>query len=92
MALHFESDKRQAELNLRAHRVSFREATIVFADALSNTIPIIRRRKRALSTSVFHTSLGGLLVVSYTERGDRIRLIRARFTTGNEQRQYEGAN
>ena len=91
MALPFEWDKRKAELNLRAHGVSFREATTMFADPLSITIPIIRRRKRALSTLVFHTRMLAR-VVSYTERGDGIRLITARLATGNERRQYDEAN
>ncbi len=30
-----------------------------------------------------------LIVVSYTERGDKIRLISARKATKNERRQYE---
>ena len=34
---------------------------------------------------------GRLLVVSYTERADRIRLISARLATRNERRQYEEA-
>jgi len=38
MALRFEWNERKAELNLRAHGVSFREATTVFADPLSITI------------------------------------------------------
>ena len=38
MALRFEWDKRKAESNLRAHGVSFREATTVFADPLAITI------------------------------------------------------
>ena len=38
MALRFEWDKRKADSNLRAHGVSFHEATTVFADPLSITI------------------------------------------------------
>jgi len=38
MALSFEWDKRKAESNLRAHGVSFGEATTVFADPLSIAI------------------------------------------------------
>jgi uncharacterized DUF497 family protein len=32
---------------------------------------------------------GRLLVVAYTERGDRIRIINAREATSQERRQYE---
>jgi hypothetical protein len=38
MALSFEWDERKAEANLKAHGVSFHEATTVFADPLSITI------------------------------------------------------
>lgn len=93
MALRFEWDKRKADSNLRAHGVSFREATTVFADPLSITISDpdhSRAEMRFVDIGLSHR--GRLLVVSYTERGDRIRLISARFATRNERRQYEEAD
>ena len=38
MALSFEWDEGKAESNLKAHGVSFREATTVFADPLSTSV------------------------------------------------------
>ena len=35
---------------------------------------------------------GRLLVVAFTERDDRIRIISARLATRNERRQYEEGN
>lgn len=92
MALRFEWDQRKAESNLRAHGVSFREGTTVFADPLSITISDpdhSTTEMRFVDIGLSH--LGRLLVVSYTERGDRIRLITARHATRNERRQYEEA-
>ena len=90
MALRFEWDKRKAEANLKAHGVSFHEATTVFADPLSITITdpdhsSVETRFLDLGLSY----LGRLLVVSYTERGNKIRLISARPATRNEREQYE---
>ena len=78
MALRFEWDKRKAEWNLRVHGVSFREATTVFADLLSITISdpdhsSVEMRFLDIGPSCF----GRLLVVSYTERANKIRLISA---------------
>ena len=90
MALRFEWDNRKADSNLRAHGVSFREATTVFADPLSITISDpdhSMAEMRFVDIGLSHR--GRLLVVSYTERGDRIRLISARNANRDEQRQYE---
>ena len=92
MALRFEWDKRKAAWNLRVHGVSFREATTVFADPLSITVSDpdhSTTEMRFVDIGLSH--LGRLLVVSYTERGDRIRLITARCAARNERRQYEEA-
>jgi uncharacterized protein len=39
MGLRFEWDQRKADSNFKKHKTSFQEATSVFADALSITIP-----------------------------------------------------
>jgi uncharacterized protein len=93
MALRFEWDNRKAESNLRAHGVSFREATPVFGDPLSITISDPDHspaEMRFIDIGLSH--LARLLVVSYTERGNRIRVISARLATRNERRQYEEAD
>jgi len=89
MALRFEWDHRKAKSNLRAHGVAFDEATSVFSDSLAITIydpDHSAAELRFVDVGLSHR--GRLLVVSYTERGDRIRLISARPATRNEQRQY----
>ncbi len=72
------------------HGVSFREATSVFRDPLSITISDPDHsdsEARFVDLGVSHR--GRVLVVSYTERGDNIRIISARRATRQEQRQYE---
>ena len=93
MALQFEWDKRKAHLNLRRHGVSFNEATTVFRDMLSLTVPDpdhSESEKRFIDIGMSH--LKRLVVVSYTERGDRIRIISARLPSQPERRQYEEAS
>ena len=93
MALRFEWDQRKAASNLRAHGVSFGEATTVFSDPLSVTISDPDHSAAEVRfVDVGLSQLGRLLVISYTERGDRIRLISARLASQNERRKYEEAD
>ena len=93
MALEFEWDPRKAELNLKEHGVSFDEATTVFRDTLSLTIADPDHsdtEDRFVDIGMSHR--GQLLVVSYTERKDRIRIISARPPTRAERKSYEETN
>ena len=70
--------------------MAFREATTVFAEPLSITISDpdhSMTEMRFIDIGLSHR--GRLLVVSYTERGTRIRVISA---TRDERRQYEEAD
>ena len=90
MALEFEWDSAKAELNLKDHGVSFDEATTVFRDSLSVTIADPDHsdsEDRFIDIGMSHR--GQLLVVSYTERKDRIRIISARTPTRAERKSYE---
>ena len=93
MALEFEWDPRKAELNLKEHGVSFDDATTVFRDTLSITIADPGHsgsEDRFVDIGMSHR--GQLLVVSYTERKDRIRIISARTPTRAERKTYEETN
>lgn len=93
MPLCFEWDDRKANSNLRTHGVSFREAATVFADPLSITIPDPDHSATELRfIDIGNSYAGRILVVSYTERGDNIRLISARPATRKERSQYEEAD
>jgi uncharacterized DUF497 family protein len=90
MALQFEWNDKKARLNKRKHKLTFEEASTIFGDSLSVTIPdtvhsIGEDRFITIGTSINNR----LLVVVHTDRGDIIRIISARKATQNEKRQYE---
>ncbi len=90
MGLRFEWDRRKADLNLKKHGISFQEAASIFADNLSITIPDpdhSASEARFLDLGLSHRNR--LLVVSYTERGEIIRIISARRASRSERKGYE---
>lgn len=90
MGIAFEWDPDKAERNLKKHGVSFQEATTVFADPLSVTIPDPDHSQDEERMLLLGMSIAGtLLVVGHTERGERVRLISARLATRRERRDYE---
>lgn len=93
MALEFEWDPVKAKLNLKEHGVSFDEATTIFRDTLSITISDPDHsdsEDRFVDIGMSHRMQ--LLVVSYTERKDKIRIISARRATRAERKNYEETN
>lgn len=90
MALSFEWDPAKADINLKKHSVDFSEAATVFADFLSITFSDpdhSEDEERYITMGV--SSRGRLLVVAYTERDKRFRIISAREMTRSERRYYE---
>ena len=86
----FEWDPDKARDNEQKHGVSFLEASEVFDDDHSSTVQDPDHSVGGARYLVFGASKQGKhLVVSYTERGDRIRLISARQMTARERRAYE---
>jgi uncharacterized DUF497 family protein len=90
MKLSFEWDEEKAKANLKKHRVSFDEATTVFIDPFSITIPdpdhsADEQRYIDLGSS----DKGRVLVVVYTERGSNIRIISCRKATSSERKLYD---
>jgi uncharacterized protein len=86
----FEWDEDKARSNVRKHGVSFDEAQTVFTDEFSITIPDPEHsdeEERLLILGLSHRK--HLLVVIYTERGKRIRLISARKANRKERKEYE---
>jgi uncharacterized protein len=82
-----EWDEEKAAANLRKHGVSFEEAATVFGDPLYIDFydpdhSIEEHRYLILGTS----SAGQLLIVSYTERDEVVRLISAREVTSTEEK------
>lgn len=88
--LRFEWDPAKAEANLRKHGVSFEEACTTLDDTLGTTVPDHRHSVDELRFFLLGMSKQGrLLAVSYTERGERIRIISARLATRQERLFYE---
>ena len=90
MAPGFEWDAKKAEENLKTHGVAFEEALTVFADPLANIFddPDHSGEERR-ELLIGHSAKRRLLIVSFTDRGDRTRIIGARETTARERRDYE---
>jgi uncharacterized protein len=85
-----EWDEKKSLRNQQKHRASFEEAATVFSDPLEVTIndpdhTLSEHRFISIGQSFRHR----LLVVSYTERGNKIRIISARKPTISERRNYE---
>jgi uncharacterized DUF497 family protein len=85
----FEWNQRKAAANLKRHGVDFADAATIFEDDRALTIEDDRHDEDRFIT-LGTDALGQLLVVVYTFRGDRIRIISARNATARERRQYEG--
>ena len=88
--LTFEWDANKARANLAKHQVSFREATTVFGDPVSLTIPDPAHSQAESRFIILGQShLGRILVVAHTERGDNVRIISARPASRRERKNYE---
>jgi len=80
----------KAESNLAKHGVSFDEATAVFADELSLTMKDPDHSAEQERFIIFgRTPQDRYLVVGFSERGARIRLITARCMTCRERETYQ---
>jgi uncharacterized protein len=86
----FEWDDDKAQVNISNHGVDFFEAVTVFGDPLSviyedDEHSVDERRCLTIGMSAANR----ILIVSYTERDDIIRIISAREATPKEIRAYE---
>ena len=88
----FEWDDAKAAANYAKHGVSFGRALLVFSDPFG--IAEYDDRKDYDENRFTRTGMveGTLLFVSYTERGERIRIISARRATKHEQDDYYQQN
>lgn len=86
--MEYEWDRRKAITNLKKHRVDFADAAAVLEDEMAVTILDEYVGEERFIT-VGMDSLGRVLVVVYTWRTERIRIISARKATAREKKQYE---
>jgi uncharacterized protein len=91
--MEFEWDDAKSEANERKHGVSFAEAMTVFGDPLALTGYDPGHSDDEDRYITMGTSIAGrLLIVSHTDRGDKVRLISAREASRRERRDYEDGN
>ena len=91
--MEFEWDPEKAATNEKDHGVDFTEAMTVFGDPLELMIADpdhSESEQRFLSTGM--STADRLLVVAYTEREGRIRIISAREPSSHERKDYESTN
>jgi hypothetical protein len=86
----FEWDPDKAAENVKKHGVDFVEASTIFGDPLEVTIQDPAHSEgEARFLSLGLSATGRALVVAYTEREGRIRIIHARVAEPKERRAYE---
>jgi uncharacterized protein len=88
----FEWDDDKAALNLGRHGVSFDDARKVFSDPFGASREDRREDYGEERFVVIGMAGDRLLHVSYTHRGERIRIISARFPEPRERRRYHDEN
>jgi len=88
----FEWDDEKASANIREHGVSFAQAAIAFRDPFAVEW-LDERESYGEERSVLLGMVGSqLVIVVYTERGDRIRIISSWRATRHEQDHYYRQN
>jgi uncharacterized DUF497 family protein len=89
-SIEFEWDQEKAQSNRDKHGVSFEEAQTVFDDPLYVDFYDPDHSENENRYIIIGTSsVGNILLVSYTERGDIIRIISARQVTKQELKAYQ---
>jgi uncharacterized protein len=91
MGLEFEWDASKAKLNYLKHRVRFEEAVPVYRDPAAKLFDDPDHSDTEDRMILIGHSGNRLLVVSFTERHGRIRLISARRAAPREREDYEQA-
>ncbi|MGI9106934.1 MAG: BrnT family toxin [Pyrinomonadaceae bacterium] len=88
--MQFEWDDVKAERNSRIHGISFEEAKTVFSDPLFVVFNDVEHSQQEQRYIIMGESyVGRVLVVAYTEREMKTRLISAREATRKERQSYE---
>ena len=83
-----EWDPKKARLNYRKHDVQFADAVTVLEDEYALTMSEQAADGEERFVTVGADAFGRILVVVYSWRGDRVRIISARNATPRERRKY----
>ena len=84
-----EWDAAKAEENRRKHGVDFADAVAALSDPFALSREDLQAEGEQRFVALGMDRLGRILVVAYTYRGARIRLISARPATRKERGEYE---
>jgi uncharacterized DUF497 family protein len=87
-----EWDPKKARTNLRKHRIRFADALLVLEDGHALTMRDESSDDEERWVTLGLDALGRILVVIYTWRNGRARIISARQATARERRTYGRAN
>jgi uncharacterized protein len=90
--LEFEWDNSKAVLNWRDHGVTFQQAAKAFSDHFAVEWIDDRKNYGEERVNLLGLSDNVILHVTYTERGERIRIISARRAEKHEQENYYREN
>jgi uncharacterized protein len=86
----FEWDPSKAASNLEKHGVSFQEAKTVFDNPLSAIFDDEAHSMGEIREIIIgYSQYNQLLIISFTDRTDSIRIISARCATPHERKDYE---
>jgi hypothetical protein len=90
MKLTFEWDEVKSKVNLQKHKVSFEEGKTIFNDPFLFTFPDdVHSSNEDRFINIGLSSNGLILVLTHTERQDKIRIISCRKATARERKFYE---
>jgi uncharacterized DUF497 family protein len=91
-SLRFEWDPKKDTANQQKHGISFEAATVTFQDPLAALhVDPDHSNDEKREILVGHDTLGRLLLVVFTERQGKIRIITARRATKRERQAYEAS-
>ncbi len=85
----YEWDPAKAKTNLEKHEIDFADAVKVFSDEYALTMTDDDSEEEARFITMGMDAKARILVVVYTWREERIRIISARKAEKHERRQYE---
>ena len=86
----FEWDEQKANANAAKHGVTFEEARTVYEDECAAILTdLLHSDDEPRSLIIGYSAQNRLLFVSYTERGETVRLISARPATKREREKHE---
>ena len=90
MSLEFEWDREKAEANRTTHGIDFEEALTIFRDPLARIFEDPEHSEdEPREIIIGHSVEQRLILVCFTVRGTKIRMVSARKATPLERKDYE---